>query len=142
MAEKIGFELVVAFRQTIAVYWATNGVFRLFAGNRECQTGGPPTHFPVMPAKTLLPIQESRIRGRSAILSVGHVGPLCCSFLRWLVVPCPNGSGILRSGCRVSFRHCLVATRSSACPPLGVFWPLNLSRGAILHFSLGNRGTT
>ena len=33
------FELVVAFRRTMAVYWATKCVFRLSAGNRECQTG-------------------------------------------------------------------------------------------------------
>jgi hypothetical protein len=39
LAERIGFELVVAFLRTIAVYWATKGVFRMSAGNRECQTG-------------------------------------------------------------------------------------------------------
>ena len=35
LAEKIGFELVVAFRRTIAVYWPTKCVFRLSAANRE-----------------------------------------------------------------------------------------------------------
>ena len=37
LAEKIGFELAVAFRRTIALYWPTKCVFRLSAANRECQ---------------------------------------------------------------------------------------------------------
>jgi hypothetical protein len=35
LAEKIGSELVVAFRRTIALYWPTKCVFRLSAANRE-----------------------------------------------------------------------------------------------------------
>ena len=35
MAEKIGFELVVAFCRTIAPYWPTECVFRLSAAKRE-----------------------------------------------------------------------------------------------------------
>jgi hypothetical protein len=35
LAEKIGFELVVAFRRTIALYWQTKCVFLLSAANRE-----------------------------------------------------------------------------------------------------------
>jgi len=98
--EKIGFELVVAFCQTIALYWPAKGVFRLSAGNRECQTGesgrlhgaGPsvrnqrlvlflPTHFPVMPAKKLYPSKKVDFAAVIAILSIGHLRPLVCSFL-------------------------------------------------------------
>jgi hypothetical protein len=35
LAEKIGFELVVAFRRTIALYWPTKCIFRLSAANRD-----------------------------------------------------------------------------------------------------------
>ena len=35
LAERIGFELVVAFRRTIALYWPTKCVVRRSAANRE-----------------------------------------------------------------------------------------------------------
>jgi hypothetical protein len=35
LAEEIGFELVVAFRRTIALYWPTKCLFRRSAANRE-----------------------------------------------------------------------------------------------------------
>jgi hypothetical protein len=44
LAEKIGFELVVAFRRTIALYWPTKCVFRLSAAIRESK----PNHFAVV----------------------------------------------------------------------------------------------
>src|ERR1700730_5109997 len=38
MAERIGIELMVAFRRTIALYWPTKCVFRLSAANGESKT--------------------------------------------------------------------------------------------------------
>jgi hypothetical protein len=64
VAEKIGFELVVAFRWTFAIYWPTKCVFRLSAANRECQTGesGRLHGFGIVSANQSLVLFLSRLR--------------------------------------------------------------------------------
>jgi hypothetical protein len=39
LAERIGFELVIAFRRTIALYWPTKCVFRRSCGKQRVHTG-------------------------------------------------------------------------------------------------------
>jgi hypothetical protein len=133
LGERMGFELVVAFRRTIAVYWPAKGVFRLSAGNRECQTGESgrlhgagssvrnqrlvlflPTHFPVMPAKKPLPVQESRFCGRYRDTfnwpprAVGLLFPSGVSSFRG-----PTGAESCGPVAGPRFRHCLVATEAA-----------------------------
>jgi hypothetical protein len=52
MAERIGFELVVAFCRTIALYWPTECVFREYGRKERVQTG-----------------EAERLRARNAVFS-------------------------------------------------------------------------
>ena len=72
LAERIGFELVVAFLRTIAVYWPAKRVFRQSAANRDYQTE-----------------ESSRLRGTGSSLLWGRRQAL---IVRWLVGLVTKGS--------------------------------------------------